>query len=383
MRQIMISARAGGSARDKGALRLGALAMLTGGMLLTAGQAAARPSLVTLIDLSAGKDMKPAACSTALSGLRDALDAIGIPTARPAVPTVDALRMVLLQLGNQGSSEPRMVVACAQGASAEGQLYLAPANLAADNRDLSRNGVSADTFARVAGAGGLTALDIVPISGTSLSENSGEQWRRAAEPNTSRLIAIEQAPDAATLIDRLTAAAKGHGDAMLSAFLGVQPAERSATPPPPTVAPVAVPTIAAKSDDNTAHPAAANGSSAQSSPTSATADTPAPKPVNKPSEPAVEAAAPKAAQAAAPPAATKPVSVKPAVVRHPPAKRVVADPAVHQVQLGLLAKGFYHGRVSGISNVATVQAIRHYQEKLGHQATGTLTPDEQNELAGK
>nr|WP_306296378.1 peptidoglycan-binding protein [Acidomonas methanolica] len=70
----------------------------------------------------------------------------------------------------------------------------------------------------------------------------------------------------------------------------------------------------------------------------------------------------------------------PAATRRPAVQK--ADPQIRSVQLGLLAAGVYHGTVTGKDNAATTVAIQHYQEKLGHQPTGHLTPDEQKALTG-
>ncbi|WP_042060637.1 hypothetical protein, partial [Acidomonas methanolica] len=222
------------------ALRLGPGTAIAAGLLLAglggaSGRAVARPSLVTLIDLSKVQNGPViAACAPALSQLRDALDGAGIPTQRINAPTADALRLSLAQMGMRGGG-PRMIVLCGYGASPAGQVFIAPADGLSGNADLSRSGVSADTFSRVAGPGSLTALDLHPLPGADLSDAAVSQWQAAAAPDTSRLASVAHGRDQVPLLAKLIVAAQGRGDSMLAAFLGVQPKPGRTAPeaPPP------------------------------------------------------------------------------------------------------------------------------------------------------
>ncbi|QDH16315.1 peptidoglycan-binding domain-containing protein [Swingsia samuiensis] len=366
-RQITALTQASRVICPKSALRRAMLSFLAGGAFLVTSQAMAKPSLVTLIDLYAGKSDQQTACSSSLVELRNALDSIGIPTSRPAVPTADALRMVLSQVANQGGTGPKMVVVCGEGMALDGQLFIAPADLSAATSDLSRKGVSADTFSRVAGPGSLTALDISALPGATISSEAGDQWTNAAPANTSRLLSVEHSTDTASLVHRLTAAAKGHGDVMFASFLGV-PAG-SAQPSAPVVeqhAP-AVPPQPAKEVPAPQQPV----------------EKPTPAPEKQADNHAATSAStqPQASNAnvahvAAPKPAPHPKAVRRLVKHYKP------NPELHQAQLGLLANGYYHGQVSGFNNAATVRAIRDYQKKVGHPVTGKLTADEQTTLTG-
>ncbi|GBQ67038.1 hypothetical protein AA103196_1581 [Ameyamaea chiangmaiensis NBRC 103196] len=376
------------------------------GVIAACGVAQARPALVTLIDLSSLKDGPTIpSCAPALATLRDALDTVGIPTQRMSVPNADTLRLTLAQIGGQGGGE-RMIVVCGYAATSNDRLFVVPPDLPGGKADISRSGVSADTIARVAGSGSLAALELHPLPGGDVSDDVVGRWQAAADPATLRRASVDRNAGDATLLTHLTSALKGQGDAALSTFFGVQP---QVEPPAPVVPASAVPAAAATATDvphpGVALPAAldaqakAHDGAAAPSPVAKTTVTAPGAPVSvvvppqgaaasadAPADPRQNAAA--VPMSGEPPKATvtTPASrapVKPGHIvlpRHSETPK--GDPQTRALQLGLLAAGVYHGTVTGKDNLATANAVRLYQKKLGHPTTGQLTPDEQKALTG-
>lgn len=365
---------------------------LLAGVIALAGVASARPTLATLIDFSGKHDASAAfSCPSALSDLRDALDAINIPTQRITAPTVDILRLTLAQISGQ-SGGGRMIVVCGYGATLDNQVFAVPSDLSGNKADISRSGVSADTISRVAGGGGLTVLELHSLQGHDLSDGQVHQWQTAAEIGTLRLAGVDRNAGGATSLNHLTAALKGQGDASLSVFFGVQPQAAPSLDPsvsalqptpvaassPPIPSDKALPVSPDEAPDgkvsaaNTG-PAATASKTVKSAPTAPMVN--ATSPVDAHPAP-VKAVPARAAVPASPSVKSKPV----VVVRRPDV--VKSDPQMRAVQLGLLAAGVYHGTVTGKNNGATTSAVKLYQKRLGHPATGQLSQEEQKALTG-
>jgi len=362
---------------------------LLAGVIVSTGMAAARPTLVTLIDFSGGRDASAiSSCSSALSDLRDALDAINIPTQRMTAPTVDVLRLTLAQISGQNGGG-RMIVVCGYGATLGNQVFVVPSDLSGNKVDISRSGVSADTISRVAGGGSLTALELHSLPGHDLSDDQVSQWQTSAEIGTLRLAGVDRNEGDSTLLSHLIAALKGQGDASLSAFFGVQP--QAALPLNPSVsalqpAPVAVPSPSVPSDKALqASPDAGVGAKVvvNTEPAGSVPVTvkPAPTAANASATPPVDAHPASVKTMPAPVAAHSSVANKHIVSARRP-EVVKTDPQMRAVQLGLLAAGVYHGAVTGKSNGATTNAVKLYQQRLGHPSTGQLSQDEQKVLTG-
>lgn len=357
---------------------LGGLLGATG--VTSAGAAPAASATFLLIDggLPDGQQRLPA-CDRSLADLQGRLTRGSVPNVLLASPTTAGIRQALLRFSADQKGTPHILLFCGYAAEQDGAAFALGKDGSAHD-DLALSAVSVRAFSRVLGsAGGVALLDLYPaVADPALADAAASALRVAATAWVKddslpghRLVQVAPASDAASLTGRLARSDAATADAVLQVLA-------SAAPPAPTPAQA---------------PAAATPKAASMS-----ADVPVPALIPPPAPAA--APAPAAVPAPVPPAAVPgPMPLEPAVhgsdgAAHAPARlapprtsvsrpRPPVDKTLQHVQVALLARGLYLGRVNGVGGPATVVAIRHFQAMIGHPVSGQITPDEIKLLTSK
>jgi Putative peptidoglycan binding domain len=132
-----------------------------------------------------------------------------------------------------------------------------------------------------------------------------------------------------------------------------------------------------------AAPATSQPSQAAAPPPKTIVSAPAPA-ISQPSQ-AAAASAPTTAPtpATSPPPSSRAVAPTLPRTTPTPAEAHMSEADRRQAQQALHRLGFYQGHVDGIFGPLTRAAIRRFQQDIGAESTGFLTPDEATRLLGK
>jgi len=323
--------------------------MLGCGLVPATARAAATPS-VLLIDASvAARQPRLDGCDRTLADLHLRLDKAGAQTVLLVAPTNDTIRARLVQFARAG--QPRAILFCGYASEKLGNIFALGSDGAAQD-ELERQAVPLRAFARVAEE--LVVADLHPLvpepsrgmSARRALADAASGWSKESGGNPRRVAEIDDEASQAGPITQI-ARSEAATTTEMAVVAGAAP-----PPMPPVPLPATPPQVGAAGQ-----PAAALATGVT------TAGAPPDHPVT-----VAEAASPAKASAAN-------------SGRHgPPGSRVERE--VRRIQVGLLARGLYGGRVDGIETGRMRAAVRHFQAELGHPATGHLTPEEKKQLAG-
>ncbi|MCQ8278646.1 peptidoglycan-binding protein [Acetobacteraceae bacterium KSS8] len=370
------------------------------GLLLSAGTALAAPDAsganasgkgaFLLIDGGAPAGQpRLAGCSRAMSDLHTALDKAGAANTLLLAPTASALREALLRFGNTNGTGANAVLFCGYAAETGGNVFALGSDFAPHD-DPALSAVSIRAFSRVSGdKNGLVVLDLHPVAaeGASVAAVAGAlngaagAWSTDPSLSGTRIVETDTAPGDASLTLRAAQSGATSPETLARALSAPRPAETAsaqatlpaagpvtAAAPAPTTAPSAAPEAAqqAGTDKAPATPAADSGKPSGDGGTKTEDATATQTGADHPD------ASKTAGDAGAVPLAPKPA----------PRPRVHVDPAVRRIQVALLARGLFSGRVNGVNGAETQRGIKHFQAMLGHPVTGELTADETKQLTG-
>lgn len=301
-------------------------------------------------------------CDHAMSDLHARLDRAGVSNAVLTAPTTSAIREGLLRFAADRNGTGHVLLFCGYAADQDGNLFALGSD-GATHDDLSMSAVSVRAFSRVLdSAGGTALLDLHPTAGAPAEALAGvaRAWVQDDSLLGHKLARVEREPDEAMLVAGLAGSRAVSVEAIAAGTM-LPPA----SPPPAAAVLTAPPPPAAKPAPPVASP-----------PVPATAPPSPPPPA-----PAVWAVVPNPTHPAATARLTPPAR-KP---RPRPAERrpaLVANQTEQRIQLALLARGLYLGRVSGYDDAATQASVRHFQAIIGHPLTGQVTPAELRLLMG-
>lgn len=306
-------------------------------------------------------------CDREMTALHARLDQVPEDNYLLVAPTADVLRRELLTFADRTHDAPRVFVFCGYGAASDGRLFALPADAPAQG-DLGRTAIAAAAFSRLlAGRDGAVLLDLHPAGQAGNVTKAVDAWRGDAGLAGHRLAQVETDAATAPLIARLTNASSFAPD-QLPILASVSPPTPAAAPANENAAAGSLVTLPPKPDDQgTSAPGAIGAGSIGAGDTGSGAT--------------VSGAT--GSGAATSTSSGLPLVLAPAALPAKPAEEVrVIHPssAIRRIQVALLARGLFAGRVSGINNPATRAAIRHFQSTIGHPPTGTLTPDELTQL---
>lgn len=312
---------------------------------------AATPAFL-LIDGADGAGLpRLSGCDREMTALHARLDQVPEDNYLLVAPTADVLRRELLTFADRTHDAPRVFVFCGYGAASDGRLFALPADAPAQG-DLGRTAIAAAAFSRLlAGRDGAVLLDLHPAGQAGNVTKAVDAWRGDAGLAGHRLAQVETDAATAPLIARLTNASSFAPD-QLPILASVSPPTPAAAPANENAAAGSLVTLPPKPDDQGTSAPGAIGAGATGSGATSTSS-------------------------------GLPLVLAPAALPAKPAEEVrVIHPssAIRRIQVALLARGLFAGRVSGINNPATRAAIRHFQSTIGHPPTGTLTPDELTQL---
>ncbi|MBE7209412.1 MAG: peptidoglycan-binding protein [Gluconacetobacter diazotrophicus] len=215
------------------------------------------------------------------------------------------------------------------------------------------------------------AADAVAGGAATAGRDAGPSWtsvlRPVADARHDGILVIspplpEQgpaAPPVATATGTPVAAATGTPVAVATGTHALPAASSPSLPAAPSPPPP--PANAAGAD---ATPVPAGGTEAAGSGGAAT-------PPPKPAPPPAAGAANTATRSPPPPSAGAATAT-----RKPRREVQEANQRIRRIQVALLAKGYYAGRVSGELDAGTQYAIRAFQRSLGAAETGSLAPDQ-------
>ncbi len=381
-------------------------ALVAFGLALSAGTALAAPDPAAkgaflLIDGGAPAGQpRLAGCDRSLADLHAALDRNGTPNTVLLAPTAGALREALLRFGNANTGGANAVLFCGYATEAGGNVFALGSDFAPHD-DPALSAVSIRAFSRVSGdKNGLVVLNMHPVAaeGAPVAAIAGAldgaagAWSTDPGLTGTRIAATDKSPADATLIARAAQTGATTPDAMARALsvptatTANEPSPQTSTQtPPPATPPVktaepaasgnAPPADAKATDTKVADAKPAGTDTATRSGDDKT--TPAPDGKTDATQPTPDhaEAAKSGEDAGAMPLAPKP----PAAATRP---RVHVDPAIRRIQVALLARGLFSGRVNGVNNADTQRGIKHFQAMLGHPVTGALTADETRQLTG-
>ena len=334
---------------------------MAGGTPALAQPLPAHPSpALLLIDASvAGRLPKLGGCDREMVSLRDRLDRMGASNQLLVDPSANELRRELLQLTDPHARPARVFVVCGYAAVSGSHLFLLPSD--ATPGDPGRDAISVMAFSRLLrGEASTIALDLHPTAADQQVASAVAAWVGGAVTAERRLASVDDDPNQAALIQRLT-----RPDTPMDDLL-----------PMPAVPPSAV----------AAKPASVTPPMAVVSPAP-------PSPAPEPHQPA---APPQPLTLRPPPVAPPLPGPVRAAARHTATARRRPSHAAHkvdaphrqfddvtrQVQVSLLARGLFMGRVSGTDGPSTHASIRHFQLLLGQPPTGHLSADEFKQLTG-
>lgn len=366
----------------QGSYRLASLLAALLGAASAAPACAAAGTSATFLLVDGGVpdgQQRLSACDHALSDLQGRLTQGGVSSVLLVAPSAAGIRQGLMHFSTIQTGVPHVLLFCGYAAAQDGAAFaLGKDGTASD--DLALSAVSVRAFSRVLGnGGGIVLLDLYPAVSDPARAGAlantlgvaGTAWVTDDSLPGQRLFEIAATADAAPLSERLARSDATTVDGVLQAV---------ANAPKPDPAPDAAATKAVSVSATTPTPPP------PPSPIQPPIPAPTPPPVpREPSSPQTIEPKPMLSPPAAHgsgSAAHEPVRLAPAST---PARR--PRPAFHKtmqhIQVALLARGLYGGRVTGVDSPATMVAIRHFQAMIGHPVSGQITPDEIKLLTSK
>lgn len=357
----------------------------------TAAIAGPTAASFVLIDASTnGNQPLLSGCASLMSDLHERLDQAGTENVLMRNPTTEGFRAGLLKLGAPATGPGRVFVFCGYATADEGPLFVLSSDAAA-TRDPGRNAVSAAAFSRLPGASdGAVLLDlhVSTVGGSAASSIPGAvaTWAHASDLQGRRVAIVTSDPAQAPLLAAVTHIANFSADAVFAAASAAAGAASSASNTTHSTVEAVSPALpSAQAKPLLAHVTPPPAPAPESVLTAALPPAPATAPTVGTQTP--ELSPPPASKPVPTPAHEKSVphrGTKPAIPSTNTSRKPVLhlSAAVRAIQVALLAHGMFEGRVTGIDDVNTHRAVRHFQAALGHPATGVLTSAEIRALTG-
>jgi hypothetical protein len=352
-------------------------------------QDAAKPGALVIAEQSYAKRPAMPACAGAAAAVVQVLEQRGYAVRTLTDATAINIRVAIDAFANsdQAGGLPPVIYACAAAVAIDDRLFLAPSDADAGQADNIRTqGVILKALVQSLPHGqGAVFADLILPPGDD--PDAAVDTLKAGVAGSQHLaLALGQQPSQAPLGAALAAAAEKIGPGLDEGWTGLVTAIRASDslsaspelrlaimpdvpPPSPAVRPEAAPPLA---DAPSPTPAPPTPVPAQAKPEAATQAVPPASPVPVPSRPAVTVVTPRAKPPLQARNAPRNQSQRPS----PQRTLIETDQRIARLQIALLARGYYHGAVTGVANPDTAGAIRTFQGALGHGQTGALRPDE-------